>query len=107
MQAIIYRPAKTAMQSGRAKAKRWIVEFDAETARRVEPLMGWTGSADMRQQLRLEFESEAAARAYCERHDIAFELRAPRERRVRPKSYSENFSPYSVRGPGTDPISRP
>ncbi len=107
MKAIIYRPAKTAMQSGRGKAKRWVLEFDAETARRLDPLMGWTGGSDMNQQVRLGFESEAVAVAYCERLGLAHEVRAPRERRVRVKNYSENFSHYSVRGPGTDPIPRP
>ena len=107
MRAVIYRPTKTAMQSGRAKGKKWVLEFDAEAARRIDSLMGWTGSADMRSQVRLGFETEDAARAYCEKHGIDYELRAPQGRRIRPKNYSENFSHYSVRGPGTDPLPRP
>ncbi len=102
MKAVIYRPAKTAMQSGRAKTT-WRLEFDPTAARVVEPLMGWTASADTRQQLRINFESEADAIAYCERHAIAYQVREPRERRVRPKVYADNFSYASVRGPGTAP----
>lgn len=107
MKAIIYKPSKTAMQSGRAKTRRWILEFDVEMARRIDPLMGWTSSGDMRQQVRLTFESEQAAIAYCDKHGIAYEIRAPHQRRVRPKSYAENFSYYSVRGPGSAPLPRP
>ena len=107
MKAIIYRPAKTAMQSGRAKTKAWVLEFDAEAARRIDPLMGWTSSGDMRQQVRLEFESEEAALAYCAKHGLEHELRTPHRRRVKPKSYADNFSYHSVRGPGTAPIERP
>ena len=107
MKAIIYQPAKTAMQSGRAKTRRWIVEFDAEAARRIDPLMGWTSSGDMQQQVRLTFDSEKAATTYCEKHGIEYELHAPHRRRVRPKSYAENFSYYSVRGPGSPPLPRP
>jgi len=107
MKAIIYRPSKTAMQSGRARSRRWTLEFDAETARRIDPLMGWTSSGDMRQQVRLRFESEAEAIAYCEKHGIDYEIRPPQDRRVKPKSYAENFSYYSVRGPGSAPLPRP
>jgi len=107
MKATIFRPAKTAMQSGRGTTRHWLLQFDAETARRIDPLMGWTSSADMRQQVRLEFESEAAALAYCRKHGLDHELRATQRRRVRPKSYAENFSYYSVRGPGSAPLKRP
>ncbi len=107
MKAIIYQPAKTAMQSGRAKTGDWTLEFDRETARRIDPLKGWTSGDDMRQQIRLGFESEAAAVAYCDKHGLAYEIRTPQRLRVRPKSYAENFSYYSARGPGTKPLPRP
>ncbi len=58
MVARIYQPAKTAMQSGFGNTKGWVLDFEPETPRRVEPLMGWTSSSDMRQQLRLRFEVE-------------------------------------------------
>jgi len=92
MTARIYKPAKTAMQSGQAKTKDWVLDFEPEEPREVEPLMGWTASGDMRQQLRLRFETKEEAIAYCERQGIAyqvFEAKAPERRTI---SYSDNFA---------------
>jgi hypothetical protein len=61
MVARIYKPAKTAMQSGRANTKAWVLDFEPEQPREVEPLMGWTSSGDMRQQVRLRFNSKDEA----------------------------------------------
>ena len=93
MTARIYKPAKTAMQSGQAKTKAWALDFDLAEPRTVEPLMGWTSSGDTRQQLRLRFDSKEEAVAYCERHGIAyqvFDAAPPAPRRV--MSYSDNFA---------------
>ena len=73
MTARIYQPAKTAMQSGKAKTNEWVIDFEPEQARQVEPLMGWTSSADMRQQLRLSFDTKEEAVAYCQRHGVVFQ----------------------------------
>ena len=81
MTARIYKPAKTAMQSGQANTRSWVLEFDLEEPRRVEPLMGWTSSGDMRQQLRLRFETQEEAVAYCERHGIAYQVIRSQARR--------------------------
>lgn len=92
MTARIYCPAKTAMQSGRAKTHRWLLEFDAEHARTADPLMGWTGSADMKaDELRLNFATREEAIAYAERNGIAYRVQENNVRRVVPKSYAENF----------------
>ena len=92
MTARIYKPSKTAMQSGVANTKAWVVEFEPEEPRQVEPLMGWTSSGDMRQQLRLRFPSKEEAVAYCERRGIAYQvfeaILAPR----RTMSYADNFA---------------
>ena len=72
MVARIYQPAKTAMQSGTAKTKEWVLDYEPEQPRAVEPLMGWTSSGDMRQQVRLRFTTSEEAIAYCERHGIAW-----------------------------------
>ncbi len=61
MTARIYKPAKTAMQSGHAKTKDWVIDFEPEEPRRIEPLMGWTASSDMKQQLRLRFPTKEEA----------------------------------------------
>lgn len=100
MTARIYRPAKTAMQSGWAKTRDWLLEFEPEEPRSVEPLMGWTSSGDMRQQLRLRFETKEEAIAYCERHGVAYQVSEPKPSERRVISYSDNFS-FKRRDPWT------
>ena len=92
MIARIYKPAKTAMQSGEARTKSWVLEYEPEQARRVEPLMGWTSSSDMRQQLRIGFESKEDAIAYCERHGIAYQVSEPHSKAAKKIAYADNFS---------------
>jgi len=91
MRARIFSPARTAMQQGRARTGMWVVEFEQRSARRTEPLMGWTSSADTRQQVRLEFPTCEAAVAYCEKRGFDYSVRAPQERRVQPRAYADNF----------------
>jgi hypothetical protein len=90
--ARIYKPAKTAMQSGNAKTKEWVLDFAPEQPREIEPLMGWTSSGDMRQQVRLRFDNAEEAVAYCERHGIAYQLFAPKPETRPTLSYSDNFA---------------
>jgi len=89
--ARIYKPSKTAMQSGRALTKRWVLEFEPERPRTIEPLMGWTSSADMRSQILLEFDTREEAVAYAESHEIPYQVFEPHVPKARPKSYSDNF----------------
>ena len=74
MTARIYKPAKTAMQSGQAKTKDWMLDYEPEEPRVVESLMGWTSSGDMKSQLRLRFATKEEAVAYCERHGIPYQV---------------------------------
>jgi hypothetical protein len=92
MLARIYRPAKTAMQSGRAKTKDWLLEFTPASARRTDPLTGWTQSTDMNGQVRLTFETREEAVAYAQRHGIAFQLFEPKEPKKILKAYADNFA---------------
>ena len=92
MLARIYKPARTAMQSGNAMTKQWALDFEPETAREIEPLMGWTASADMKQQLRLRFDSKEEAVAYCERHGIPYQLSEPHAPARRKIAYADNFA---------------
>ena len=91
-EARIYQPAKTAMQSGRANIRKWILEFEPSSAKRADPLMGWIGSEDTRTQVRLTFNSREKAVSFAERHGLEFRLSEPKFRRIRPKNYSDNFS---------------
>jgi len=92
MPARIYRPSKTAMQSGFANTKAWVLDFEPEAPRQVEPLMGWTSSGDMRQQLHLRFDTKEEAIAYCERRGVPYQVteNVPLKRRI--MSYADNFS---------------
>ncbi len=87
----IYKPAKTAMQSGRARTKEWVLEHEPQSPREVEPLMGWTSSADTAAQIRLEFDTREDAIAYAERKGLAYRVLEPKERAPVKKSYSDNF----------------
>ncbi len=87
----IFQPAKNVMQSGRAKTRSWIVEFEPSDAVKANPLMGWPGSADTRQQVRLSFDSRDDAIAYAKKHGFDYEVLPPRDRSVRARAYSDNF----------------
>ena len=92
MLARIYRPAKTAMQSGKARSRDWVLEFEPASARVPEPLMGWTSSTDMNDQVRLEFDTRDEAVAYAQSHGLAFQLSEPREQKLIIKAYADNFA---------------
>lgn len=94
MRARIYLPAKTAMQSGAAKTTEWVLEFAPESARSVDPLMGWTSSNDMQSQVKLRFESQEAAEAYAQSKGIEYDLAEPKKRKpvIRQGGYGENFA---------------
>jgi hypothetical protein len=93
MFAKIYQPAKTAMQSGKAKNGHWVLEFEATAARRIDPLMGWTSGDDTTAgQVRLTFDSRQSAVAYAESKNIPFQVMEPRHATPVAKAYSDNFS---------------
>ncbi len=91
MAARIFSPAKTAMQSGKGKTGHWVLEFDSEAPRRIDPLMGYTSSGDVKQQIRLSFSSREDAIAYAEKHGIEYRVEEPHESKRRTISYSDNF----------------
>ena len=93
MLARIYRPSKSAMQYGMANAQDWVLEFEPASARRVDPLMGWTSSGDMDGQVRLQFATSDEAVAYAQAHQIPFQLIAPQDRKKIIKAYADNFAP--------------
>jgi hypothetical protein len=92
MLARIYIPAKTAMQSGKANTKEWVLEFEPSSARVSDPLMGWTVSTDMNGQVRIMFDTREEAAAYAQRHGIAFEVLAPRRHKTTVRAYADNFA---------------
>ena len=95
MTARIYLPARSATQSGQAKDK-WVLEYEPEVSRAIEPLMGWTSSSDMKSQVRLRFDTKEEAVAYAERNGIVFRVEEPKRTARRILSYSDNFLPNRV-----------
>ena len=91
MRARIYKPTRNAMQSGKARTRQWVLEYEPESPRGIDPLMGWTSSSDMRQQLCLEFDSAEEAVAYATRHAIPYQVFEPHLPSQKPKSYADNF----------------
>jgi hypothetical protein len=92
MQAKIYQPAKSAMQSGVGNNKKWILDFINEKGSRfIEDILGWTASKDMNQEIRLTFNTKEEALKFADNHNIAYELIEPHERKIVKKSYAENF----------------
>jgi hypothetical protein len=100
MVARIYKPAKTAMQSGTAKTKQWVLDYEPEEPREIEPLMGWTSSGDMRQQVRLRFASAEDAIAFAQSKGVAYQVFNAQTPTRRVMSYSDNFA-FKRRDPWT------
>lgn len=100
MTARIYKPTKTAMQSGTANSREWVLDYEPEERREIEPLMGWTSSGDMRQQVRLRFATAEEAIAYAERHGIPYQVFDAKTAPRRVMAYSDNFS-FKRREPWT------
>jgi len=90
MTARIYQPAKSATQSGQAK-DRWLLEFEPEKPRAIEPLMGWTSSSDMRGQIRLFFPTKEEAVAYATREGLVYRVEEPKMATRKTVSYLDNF----------------
>ena len=91
MIARIFKPARTAMQSGEARTKEWVLEFAPSSPREIDPLMGWTGTCDMNAEVELAFDTKEEAIAYAEREGIAYQVFEPQPRRQIRKSYADNF----------------
>ena len=91
MAARIYQRAKSSMQSGRARVGQWILEHEPSEPKRADPLTGWAGSGDVRDQIKLSFPTLDAARAYAEKHDIEYHVVPPAERKLKLQAYADNF----------------
>jgi hypothetical protein len=91
MNVRIYQPAKTAMQSGLAKTRHWLLEYDQTARRELDPLMGWTSSPDTSQQVHLTFDTSEEAVAFAQANGLAYTIEEPAPRKPQPKSYADNF----------------
>ena len=91
MAARIFQRSKNAMQSGKARAGEWILEFESHAAKRPDPLTGWSGGADTQEQVRLTFPTVEAAQAYAQRNGIAVHVLPAVEPKLKLQSYADNF----------------
>ncbi len=91
MTARIYRPARTAMQSGKGKTRQWILVHESATPREIDPLMGYTTSGDVQAQVRLSFDTLEAAEAYAQKNGIAYSVQPSHDATPKRQSYTDNF----------------
>jgi hypothetical protein len=96
-EARIYRPAKTAMQSGRRQTRKWVLEYAPATGRWPDPLMGWTSADDTLNQVRLHFATLDEARAFADKQGLSYTIIEPQPISDKPKSYADNFRYDRVR----------
>ena len=89
--ARIFRPSKTAMQSGRAGTRRWVLEYEPATPREPDPLMGWASARDTLNQVRLKFATLEEAKQFAEKKGLDYIVVEPQERTFKSKSYADNF----------------
>ena len=96
MRAKIYKPSKTAMQSGRkgkiSRGCEWVLTYARRSAATPDSLMGWQSSSDTARQVRMYFPDLDSAVAYATSHDIDYVVQKPKSRRVKPKAYADNFA---------------
>ena len=92
MTARIFQLSKSSMQSGKARVGSWVLEHEPSEPKRPDPLTGWAGSGDTNRQVRLTFDTLDAAKAYCERVGLAFQIVPSHERPLRLQAYADNFA---------------
>jgi hypothetical protein len=90
-QARIYQPAKTAMQSGKAGTRKWVLDYEQATPRKPDPLMGWTSAGDTLNQIRLRFDTLEEAKAFAEKEGLDYVVVEPQPRAFKAKAYADNF----------------
>ncbi len=91
MDVRIFRPARTAMQSGEANTRKWVLEFEPSSPKTTDPLMGWIGSDDTTGQVHMHFPTREAAVAFARKQGFEYRVFEPKEQPRRPKSYASNF----------------
>ena len=91
MQAIIFKPVKSSMQSGNHQRKDWMIKFQHDGSRAIEPVMGWTSSCNTMQEVQLTFNNKEEAIAFAEKNDISYEVIGAHEKKQVIRPYADNF----------------
>ena len=87
----IYIPAKTSMQSGQGKSKKWLAEYVSDSEKVKDTLMGWNSSLDTKSQIRLFFDTKDQAIEWAKKNNYQYFIEEPKKRKIKPKSYASNF----------------
>jgi hypothetical protein len=95
--ARIYRPSKTAMQSGRGQTRKWLLEYEPATRRDPDPLMGWSSARDTLNEVKMHFETLDEAVAFAAKNGLDYTVIEPHTRTLKAKSYADNFSYHRIR----------
>src|SRR5712691_866708 len=95
--ARILKPAKSAMQSGRAQTRKWLLEYEPASRRDPDPLMGWSSARDTLNEVQLRFDTLDEAVAFAVKHGLDYTVIEPHPRSDKPKSYADNFRYDRVR----------
>jgi hypothetical protein len=90
----IFKPSKTATQSGRNNINNWVIEFEPDSPKQTDTLMGWIGSKDTKGQIRLKFSSKEEALSFAKKNGLTAHVQEAKKRRIKPKNYADNFSYY-------------
>ena len=88
--AKIFKPTKTAMQSGKGSSKNWLLQFDT-LDNGISPLMGWESTKDTMSEVKLEFLTKEQAINYAKKNNIEYYVVEPQKRKIIKKSYTDNF----------------
>lgn len=89
----IYRPTKTATQSGTWHSSHWLMDWDPlpKGHRWENPLMGWQSTGDFMNGERIQFKSKEDAINFANKQGYEYYVQEPNERRFIPKAYANNF----------------
>ena len=89
--ARIFQRSKNAMQSGKARAGEWVLQFESHRPHVPDPLTGWSGGADTQSQVTIGFPTLEAAKAYADKNGISYHFVPPAESKLKLQSYADNF----------------
>lgn len=91
MQAYIYQPSKTSMQSGTRNTKEWLLVFAHDGSRKIESSMGWVSSKDTMQEVKIKFPNKESAIEFAQKNKLNFEVILPKQKRFLKRAYADNF----------------
>lgn len=80
------------MSSGRANLSHWVLEYESDDPRAIDPLTGNAVSADTREQIHMSFETLEEAVSYAKANDIPHRVHGSQTVKRIPRSYADNFS---------------